>query len=202
LQRVAAELHDGPVQWMVGAKMQVETLRGALERGEPIEAERLDLLQQLIARAVGDSRRLMRGLLIDTETETPWQRQLASELREVAAVVPAPAPQLLLELPESLPNLSAEAALAVRRAAREACWNALRHSGAAKVRCTASVTPVGLELEIRDDGRGMDPAATGGEPHRGLQLIRDRLAAVGGRATLESTVGSGTCWRLRLPATE
>ena len=40
--QLAAELHDGPVPWMVGAKMQAEALRRQAAAGERLDVAKLD----------------------------------------------------------------------------------------------------------------------------------------------------------------
>jgi signal transduction histidine kinase len=51
-------------------------------------------------------------------------------------------------------------------------------------------------VEVRDDGRGIDPGAT---PGVGLQSIRERAAEVGGRLELTDADGGGTVMRAQLP---
>jgi signal transduction histidine kinase len=54
-------------------------------------------------------------------------------------------------------------------------------------------------VEVRDNGRGFDPAA--GRPgHFGLDSMRSRTAEIGGRLTIISTPGFGTLVRVRVPA--
>ena len=51
---------------------------------------------------------------------------------------------------------------------------------------------------VRDDGPGFDPtAATAGE---GMQILTDRVAALGGSIAIESTLGLGTTVTGRVPA--
>ena len=48
--------------------------------------------------------------------------------------------------------------------------------------------PEGLAFEVRDDGRGFDPAVSSGS---GLANMADRLAAVGGRVKVMSAPECG-----------
>ena len=56
-----------------------------------------------------------------------------------------------------------------------------------------------LQLEIRDNGRGFDPATTPREGHFGLANMRDRAAALGGALLVESAAGGGTHIIVRIP---
>jgi len=59
-----------------------------------------------------------------------------------------------------------------------------------------------LRLEVDDDGIGFDavlPPPPDGRQHMGLFGIRERAAALGGVATVESTPGEGTRVRVAIP---
>ena len=83
-------------------------------------------------------------------------------------------------------------------AAREALRNALRHGDGAPVFVFAEVTPDRAEVFVRDEGPGfaMDDVPT---ERRGVRdAIVGRMAAAGGRATIDSAPGEGTEVALRL----
>jgi signal transduction histidine kinase len=90
---------------------------------------------------------------------------------------------------------------AVAGAAAEALENVARHAGVDEARVGVRVQGRGvLEVTVADDGAGFHPGRVGG--HRfGLALsVRDRMAAAGGHAVIESAPGRGTVVRLRWPA--
>ena len=53
-----------------------------------------------------------------------------------------------------------------------------------------------LELEVHDDGRGLDPS---GQPGHGLVGIRERVAVVGGEVTAGPGADGGFAVSVRLP---
>jgi signal transduction histidine kinase len=53
-------------------------------------------------------------------------------------------------------------------------------------------------LEVDDDGCGFDPARATGTG-QGLRNLRERAAAVGGRAEIDSVPGEGTKVRITIP---
>jgi signal transduction histidine kinase len=57
------------------------------------------------------------------------------------------------------------------------------------------------ELSISDDGTGFDPATAAGRHGMGLDLMRERVAEIGGELGLESTPGEGTTVRITLGRT-
>jgi signal transduction histidine kinase/ligand-binding sensor domain-containing protein len=79
---------------------------------------------------------------------------------------------------------------------KEAATNAARHAHAARVEIELRLAGQDLELCVRDDGRGFDPAApaTG----HGLPGLRRRAERLGARLTIDSTPGRGTEIRLAL----
>ena len=80
---------------------------------------------------------------------------------------------------------------AVYFATLEAIQNATKHAGR-DAAITASVweTPGELWFEVRDDGRGFDPAIIA--PRGGLVGLSHRLAAVDGAVQVSSAPGDGT----------
>jgi signal transduction histidine kinase len=82
---------------------------------------------------------------------------------------------------------------------REALANAERHAGATAARVRVEAQDGQVVLEVRDNGRGFDPAA--GHPgHFGLESMRSRAAEIGGWLTIASAPGSGTLVRVLVPA--
>jgi len=68
---------------------------------------------------------------------------------------------------------------------------------------TLSYTADGVILDIRDDGRGFDPAMVADRRDGtglGLRGMRARLAEAGGTLTVESAPGEGTTLVVELPA--
>jgi two-component system NarL family sensor kinase len=78
-----------------------------------------------------------------------------------------------------------------------------KHAGARRLDVEVAAENGAVELRVRDDGAGMDPATTHGallDGHIGLATARERAEAVGGRFELASGRGRGTEVVVRLPA--
>jgi two-component system, NarL family, sensor kinase len=90
----------------------------------------------------------------------------------------------------------ASVALAFVRAVREALANVERHADTDTVELSVRDEDNGLEVTVTDAGRGFD-AQDVSMHRRGIRgSIVERLAAVGGNATVTSQRGSGTVVRL------
>jgi signal transduction histidine kinase/phage shock protein PspC (stress-responsive transcriptional regulator) len=83
-------------------------------------------------------------------------------------------------------------------ATREAVLNAAKHAGA-PASVYAEVDDDLVEVNVRDRGRGFTPESVDPDRHGVRQSIVDRMASVGGSATVRSTPGEGTEIRLVLP---
>ncbi|GAA2366388.1 sensor histidine kinase [Streptomyces cuspidosporus] len=79
--------------------------------------------------------------------------------------------------------------IALLRCTQESLANVRKHARASTVGVNLTRRPYGVELEITDDGTGFDPEESAGF---GLDGMRKRLAELGGRLTVTSSVGDGT----------
>ena len=87
---------------------------------------------------------------------------------------------------------------ALAMASREAMVNAARHSGAPAVDVFAEATPEGVEVFVRDRGRGFDPAQVPLDRLGVRGSVVDRMRRHGGEADVRSVLGEGTEVRLTL----
>lgn len=82
---------------------------------------------------------------------------------------------------------------------KECLHNVVKHSGAGRVEIVVGLRHHRLELEVRDDGRGFDPDGVSDAHGHGLQNLRKRAEAAGGRLEVRSRPGGGTSVRLSVP---
>jgi signal transduction histidine kinase len=74
---------------------------------------------------------------------------------------------------------------------QEAVNNVTQHARATQVTVSLRRQPEGVELRIRDDGRGFDPDSV--RPGRlGLNILRERAEAIGATLQITSQAGQGT----------
>ena len=105
--------------------------------------------------------------------------------------------RITVDAPEELGPLPAAVEVAAFRIATEAANNAARHSGARA--CTIELRRRdALEMEIRDDGQGIQPDGRSGSGI-GLMSLRDRAEELGGDVVVESAQGQGTRVAAMLP---
>ncbi|HWO65077.1 MAG TPA: ATP-binding protein [Umezawaea sp.] len=98
-----------------------------------------------------------------------------------------------------VPLLPVPVTLALVRAVREAMTNVERHAGVREAGLGVAVSGDGVVVTVTDTGGGFDPVAVP-EHRRGIRgSLVERMAAVGGRATVDSRPGGGTTVRLVWP---
>ena len=113
-----------------------------------------------------------------------------------------------------------DAEVALLRTAQEALANVARHAQATRVGVTLSYLEEEVALDVRDDGRGFDPARLGaradGAPAAGraplaaggtsagngfgLVAMRQRIEGLAGTLQVESEPGAGTAISACVPA--
>lgn len=103
-----------------------------------------------------------------------------------------------LELRGAPRPLGSAIEVAVLRGAQETLANIRRHAQASAATVELDYDAAGpVELIVRDDGIGFEPAAAGGG--YGLAGLYKRAALLGGTVRVESSPGAGTTVRMRLP---
>ncbi len=170
---IARELHDVLGHHLSALSLNLEAAH--LERGTgaaPGGSDALDTARALTRTTLAEVRAVVSRLRRDDVTD------LAASLAALVAAIPQPA--IHLRVPEHLPPIDAERALAVLRCAQECVTNAIRHSGAQNLWIELVPHDGGLDLSVRDDGHGAAALAEG----NGLSGMRERLVALQGRLSV------------------
>jgi signal transduction histidine kinase len=142
--------------------------------------------------------RELRAWLYGPQGATVAPATLLATCEEIAAQV-----ELDHELPVELVVVGDlpldESVGALTGAVREAATNAAKHAGAERVAIYVEVEPAAIVAFVRDTGVGFEPRAVPPD-RRGLcDSIVGRVTRVGGSAEVETAVGGGTEWELRVP---
>ena len=93
------------------------------------------------------------------------------------------------DLPETLPH---DVALCLFRIAQEGLRNIARHAGASQAELRLRRLNGGLQLAIRDNGAGFDPAQHRTRPSLGHASMRQRILLLDGKIDIKSSPGRGT----------
>jgi signal transduction histidine kinase len=196
LQGAASDLHDGLLQYVIGARMVNEAIRRKVEAGTLPGVSEVDTVEQYLQHAIAEGRRLIKWLRFARRDEL----DLVESLRGLAQDLMS-AGRIRCDVHVEGRNApSSEVAESLYRIAQEAISNIRRHSGARAASVRLQQRPDEVVLEISDDGQGFDAAAVAGNEHFGLVGMRERTEAMGGHLTIESAVDQGTRLTIRLPS--
>jgi signal transduction histidine kinase len=194
LQRIGADLHDGPAQLLTYSLLRlgkftplVESIDGA--KGK----EELDFMRIALTDTLTEVRNISRGLslphLEDATLEqtiqlavTLHREQTGSRVELTTSALPNPVPQAVK--------------VCIYRVVQESLTNGYRHGKGSDQRVNCSFDKL-LLLEISDRGPGFDPKA---ENTTGLGLtgMRSRVGALGGTLDVVSSASSGTQVKIRI----
>jgi signal transduction histidine kinase len=189
--RIGMELHDGVIQHLYALALVLEDT-AEVAAAEPSHAVRIMGEMNQRVRAIVDEIRAYVYDLGDGDASV----NLAAALRQLVSEFSHASPDISLDIQGNvaLPGSSAGDILQI---VREAVSNALRHSGAGRIRVSAQTDGHALELAITDDGTGFDVTA----PSRGLGLhdMSQRAQRRGAELVVGSSFGEGTSVRLDVP---
>lgn len=188
--RLARDLHDGPLQGLIGLSMQLGLLasqRGGLAGLNEMRGEVRGLLDEL--RGVCSQ---LRPPMLDTLGLAAALRALAEEWSAQTGL------PVHLDLPphSDLPLLPEEVAVNLYRLTQEALSNIARHAQARRVDIALLKKGEGIEIIIADDGRGFAPPGNlhdlVSHGHFGLVGLQERVSLIGGNLAIESAPRRGT----------
>ena len=191
---IGFELHDGLVQDITGARMQLESLLASGKIPNGSLRESLTRVLDLLRSAVEEARRLIVGLRPPVLDE----KGLIGAISSLTADQPEGGPKI--EFVAHVPSGRVDPCLErmVFRIVQEAVTNVRRHSRSERAEVRLSQVADRLEIVVQDWGTGFDPAQV--EKDRlGLKGIRERVRLLGGRAEVDSQPGKGTRLVVDLP---
>jgi len=192
---IGHDIHDGLLQYVVGARMRVDTCLARVEQEPPETAAELEAALVLLDQALEEGRRMigeLRPLVIDEKGLVEAIRFLAGDKRFCGGI------DVEFQSQVTLDRLDPMLEGAVFRIVQEALTNVKHHSGAASATVRLAEENNQLMLEIRDAGVGFERDRVANNRF-GLRGIEERARLFGGRATIETAPGKGTRVRVAIP---
>jgi signal transduction histidine kinase len=182
-ERVGRDLHDSLGQKLTGAAFLSRALSSKLSDAQRPESEEAGKVNEIIKDAVGQVRRIARGLSpieFGDESLADALQRLAEETSETYGMT------CKLESADAAPTAGRFAAQ-LYHIAQEAISNAVRHGKAKRI-----VVKLGPgELSVTDDGSGLpaDATRTGG---MGLKIMKYRASVMGASLDIRRGASGGT----------
>jgi signal transduction histidine kinase len=201
--RLARELHDGPIQTLVGLNLQLglnlveqtgETRNSKAETSSPFSQSLLEMRKDVKA-LLGELRTVcaeLRPPMLDAIGLGAAIRALSEDWTQENGIA------VQLELPgdDRFRSLPEEVRVNLYRVIQEALTNAARHASPGQVYISLVREEAFWQLLIKDDGCGFVPPFSPDEltakGHFGLAGIQERVDLIGGKLELKSAPDEGT----------
>jgi two-component system, NarL family, sensor histidine kinase DegS len=202
--RLAAELHDGPIQRLTGAAYAADLSR---------RLARADLVggQQLLDSLEGDIRgevTALRRVMVELRPPALDEWGLSAALSDYAKTFQEQTGITCSIHIDLLGRLARVQETVLYRVAQEALTNVVKHARADHARVVLQAGHGQVTLQVADDGTGFVTAQTTdpiaghlGLDHFGLASMRQQLEMAGGSWQVHSRPGCGTTVTATLPLT-
>jgi len=196
-KRLARELHDDIIQALVGLNYELSRYlapeQSRAEEGRP--------LQQQVHQLIANLRKVCSDLRPPALDSLGLVSAVRSRLRDLESEGTLHI-KLVLDGDEEA-GLPEEVEICLYRVLQEALINIQKHAQASQVVVCLVIHSTEIVLSVQDNGRGFLPPPQLSqlihEGHFGLAGVRERLELVGGKLSLNSVIGQGTCLETRVP---
>ena len=198
-ERIGRELHDNIIQALYATGLMLEDAALSIDENATQAKNRIGRAIQSLNGSIGD----IRSYILDLRRETGTD-DCKTELGEMVRAFRS---QTLLDIElqaeiSQVVKLDGKESQEILAIAREALTNVVKHARATQVRVRLTQDAQATQLEVSDNGVGMDPANASpliaGE-RQGLRNMRERAELIGARLEIENGAARGTTVRLILP---
>lgn len=188
LQKVGAELHDGPAQLLSYTLLQLDRLAPIVEIAHENKINfDLEKMRRVLADTIQEVRAISTGLSLPELAAVTIDETISLAIRRHEDLTGSKVKVTMNGLPAVA---SMKQKVCTYRFVQEALSNALRH-GHAQNQIVEARGGRQISIMVQDDGLGFAPEKIGG---RGLGLsgMRARVQALGGYLDIQSSPGHGT----------
>lgn len=195
-RRLSRELHDDMNQRLAMVAIHIQSVQGSLPESDPMQ-ETLQHLNREVTSLSENVRNLAHQLHPSILDDLGLVVALQSYIEDFSKWEHIPVTFQPQDVPPILPQ---DIALCVYRVTQECLRNVAKHARADHVSVEVTGVKTGLQLVIKDDGKGFTPEAvrTG---TRGLGLIgmKERIRVVQGTFDVQASEGKGTTTTAWIP---
>ena len=198
-KRIAQELHDTLLQGFTSVALKLDALTSSLPPALSKTREQLQKLLEQMDQYLAEARRsvwsLRSTILENTEDFSKALVKVSERALEGTAI---PLSFTVLGAERKITNVFEDNLL---RICEEAVANAVKHARPTRVEIAFEFGSKAVQLRIRDDGCGFDPARreASKEGHFGLLGMQERVEALSGTLSIDSAPGRGTSLRVTVP---
>lgn len=194
--RIALQVHDEVLPYLAAAEIQADNVRSALSRADQARADELaKATQQLVHDGIHRLREVIAALRRQIVTPGGLREALLGAMEEVRLSAGV---EGRLDAPDPLPPLPLAVEILVLETVRGCLANVANHAKADTVVVRVQVADARIQLDIRDDGCGFDPASVP-PGHHGIGLMSQRVGLARGTFQVSSEQGVGTTVHVEVP---
>jgi signal transduction histidine kinase len=191
-------LHDDIAQTLAAARMRLDLLLGI--PSDQKDKQTLQDVKNFLVQSIQETRALMNDLgnplLFDLGLKSACE-SLGNRLMERHPI------RIICDIQDEYKHLDPDMKAMLFQVVRELLNNVVKHSQAENAHVLVDTQNGQFRVKVTDDGVGFDAKMLGvpsGESGFGLYSVRERLTAMDGSLTIESTPGTGTAVTAILPA--
>jgi PAS domain S-box-containing protein len=194
--RLAREIHDSLAQGLTGVILQIEAAQRVLTSNPRKASTRLEDARTLACESLAEARHSVLAL----RSKTLEQESLSMALAQLAKrAATASSLAITSQVRGTVRALPAEEEQQLYRIAQEAVYNACTHAQARAIRINLCFGKWRVQLQVQDDGRGLDAQELVNGNGLGLTSMRERAEQIGGRFSLTAQLGKGTKIKVVVP---
>jgi PAS domain S-box-containing protein len=194
---IARELHDELGQCVTAMK----TIGTAIANRTQHELPEVHRNAQTIVQVSGHLYDVVHGIIRQLRPSALDHLGLQDALEDWVASWRQRYPEMECELSLAgdLSNLGETVNITVYRIIQECLTNVVRHAAATRAQISVRREGEGVEVAVRDNGKGIPERSQSESARFGLMGMRERVQALNGSFDIESRPGEGVCVRATLP---
>lgn len=200
-KRIARELHDATGQSLTAISLGLRGVGALLEREEGPALKQVQELGVMSGQALGELRQIifdLRPSHLDDLGLIPALRWYVGQFEKRRGI------HTRLEVVDGVDRMPSEYETVLFRIVQEALTNIAKHAQATEAVVRVHRAPAGLELQIRDNGRGFDVGSVASHTGAassgwGLLGMQERAALLGGSVLIDSAPGQGAAITVHIP---
>lgn len=186
-RKLARELHDELGSILTATKMDISWVLRKIKDTSPEASDKLTRTMRYLDQGIQFKRRVVQDLhpsLLSTFGLIPALKALVESAAERSQWA------LDLMLPSETTPISDALGLIAYRLIQETLNNAAKYAEASKMSVHLQIDEQHMKLEMEDNGKGMDMTQRASVTH-GLEGMRHRVIAIGGKLEIRSEPGKG-----------
>lgn len=195
-KQIARNLHDELGQILTAVKMDVSWIKNKLRESDQVLVRKADETLEIIDHAIGGVQRItseLRPPILDNLGLFEALRSLVIDFQRRTGI------KTNIQLPEKENPLNPDFMISLYRIIQETLTNVIRHAQAGHIGLKVAEKKNTLEIQIKDNGRGIPEEKIHSSDSLGLIGIKERVLRWNGEFSIYGNPGDGTNLRIAFP---